>query len=106
LLNSWGSNWGDKGFFKLENLNILSGVGIIDTFYYIEDLTKEEVLAYKENSAKLLKEHTSFSKDILKKTEFKCLICNQKSFTADYYGDLVDTRCPRCGKTFKTRDLG
>ena len=40
LLNSWGETWGNGGFFRVQNADVL-GLEFIDVFCEIEDLTEE-----------------------------------------------------------------
>lgn len=51
FLNSWGTNWGDNGYFKVENANVLNAE-FIDIFWELDDLDKNE----KDNYIKYMKE--------------------------------------------------
>ena len=66
FLNSWGSNWGDKGTFKVEKASILKPINTSDTwynptfyhiYYYENELTNEEKSFYVNNN-KLIREVT------------------------------------------------
>ncbi len=51
FLNSWGTNWGDNGYFKIENANVLNAE-FIDIYWELDDLDKNE----KDNYIKYLQE--------------------------------------------------
>ena len=51
FLNSWGTNWGDNGYFKVENANILNAE-FIDIYWELDDLDKNE----KDNYIKYMQE--------------------------------------------------
>lgn len=52
LLNSWGSNWADNGYFKIENADVLN-MKFCDIFWYISDLTQDEINAYNDYMKKM-----------------------------------------------------
>ena len=55
FLNSWGSNWGDMGTFKVKKAGILKPINTnmepkyYDLFFYESDLTENEKLFYRNN---------------------------------------------------------
>ena len=49
LLNSWGENWGDKGYFRVENADVLNAE-FIDIYWELKDLDQNE----KENFTKYM----------------------------------------------------
>ena len=55
FLNSWGSNWGDAGTFKVKKASILKPINTniepkyYDLFFYESDLTENEKVFYKKN---------------------------------------------------------
>jgi len=63
FMNSWGSDWADGGFFKVQNAAVL-GLTFYDVFWYEEDLLPSEKEAYRRDgadvSAKLMKSLTGF----------------------------------------------
>ena len=51
FLNSWGTDWGDNGYFKVENANVLN-CEFIDIYWELDDLDKNE----KDNYIKYMQE--------------------------------------------------
>jgi hypothetical protein len=47
-MNSWGPKWADGGLFRVENTDVLN-LCSYDVFWYLSDLTKEEILHFKLN---------------------------------------------------------
>ncbi|XP_062407049.1 uncharacterized protein LOC134098110 [Sardina pilchardus] len=45
LMNSWGRGWGDQGFFRIQNADVL-GLKFVDVFWTLDDLRQEEKDAY------------------------------------------------------------
>ena len=52
FLNSWGNNWADNGYFKVKSADVL-GASFYDVFWYITDLTNEEINSFNEHMGKL-----------------------------------------------------
>ena len=81
FLNSWGRNWADNGYFRIENENVLN-LEFMDIFWYESDLTKEEKNKYNNNFLSFIKQASNYFsnpniniKEQLKK-EVKCQKCN------------------------------
>ena len=55
FLNSWGNTWADKGYFKVKSADVL-GATFYDVFWYISDLTNEEINSFNEHMEKLKNE--------------------------------------------------
>ena len=45
FLNSWGCNWGDNGYFKIKDAEVL-GVEFADIYWETSDLTSDEITYY------------------------------------------------------------
>ncbi len=45
-MNSWGSQWGEGGFFKIENADVLDEMKFYDVFWYLSDLMPQEIDYY------------------------------------------------------------
>ena len=56
FLNSWGTKFGDNGYFKIKNIEVFApNFWLYDVFWYISDLNNEEI-NYLKNYMKNLKE--------------------------------------------------
>ena len=54
LLNSWGPDWADYGFFKVKKAEVL-GFKFIDIYWEADDLNKKEKNSFKELGSKRAK---------------------------------------------------
>ena len=104
LMNSWGDDWADQGFFRVQNSNVL-GLQFFDVFWTLDDLTKKEKKAYEQHGAevagKLLK-----SLKGLQVVKYKCPLCAIESKVVDFSGHLLKAKCPACGGTFNANKEG
>ena len=104
LLNSWGEDWGDMGFFRVQNADVL-GLKFIDVYWKEKDLTEEEqTYSRKHKSAdtrKLMKLLAS-----LNQAEYTCPFteCSKRSPVMEFTGSLSRANCPKCGKEFSTKN--
>ena len=95
FLNSWGSDWGDGGTFKLENASILKPYKteelpeFYDIFFYENELSPEEKIFYSKNKTNIRGLLINFDKATIndirkyincfpKEFEFKCENCEKR----------------------------
>lgn len=104
LLNSWGHEWADKGFFKVQNADVL-GLDFIDVFWEEEDLTAEEKAYCKNHASEVAKTLTGLLPS-LQRAEYTCpnIDCKMTSPVAEFTGTLLRAKCPRCEHEFSTND--
>ena len=104
LLNSWGEDWGDIGFFRVQKTDVLR-LEFIDVYWTEDDLKEEEKTYFKtfgSINAGILMELLPSLKD----AEYTCPIaeCSKKSPVVDFTGTLSQVKCPKCGKEFSTNN--
>ena len=104
LLNFWGEDWGDKGFFRVQNADVL-GLTFIDVYWTEKDLTEEEQNYFvKHESADTRKLMTRLAS--LKQAEYTCPLaeCSKRSPVMEFTGFLSRAKCPKCGKEVSTQN--
>ena len=104
LMNSWGDDWADDGFFRVQNSDVL-GLEFVDVFWSLNDLSENEKKAYEQHGAevagKLLK-----SLKGLQVVKCKCPLCAVESKVVDFSGHLLKATCPNCRRTFNANKEG
>ena len=105
LLNSKGFHWGDNGFFKVQNADVL-GFMFYDVYWEIEDLNKKEKTSFKELGSKrakwLMETLPSLQRDDY---TVKCPRCQQDSPVKNFTGNLSSAKCPKCDKEFNLKNV-
>ena len=104
LMNSWGDDWADQGFFRVQNANVL-GLKFVDVFWTLSDLSEKEKRAYEQHGAvvagKLLK-----SLKGIQTVKYKCPLCAFESKVDTFTGCLREAKCPNCEGTFNANKEG
>ena len=102
FMNSWGHDWGDNGFFRVQNTEVLQ-LEFFDVYWELDDLTEGEKEYYRKHgsevAAKLMK-----SLKGLQNAENTCPECKQTSLVTEFEGTLSKVRCPKCSHEFSTND--
>lgn len=102
LMNSWGENWADRGFFKVEKAEVL-GLEFIDVYWKEYDLTREERSSYQAHGSEVAKRLMSLLKGLQVAT-FTCPSCRESSLVTEFRGTLSHAICPRCSHVFSSND--
>ena len=105
LLNSWGFEWGDDGFFKVQNADVL-GFEFYEVCGKIEDPNKKEKNPLKEIGSErakwLMETLPSLQRDDY---TVKCPRCQVDSPVKDFTGNLLQAKCPKCKKEFVLKEV-
>ena len=105
LMNSWGDDWADNGFFRVQDANVLPGLKFFKVFWTSDSLSQKEKKAYKQHgadiAAKLMR-----SLQGMQAAKYKCPLCYVESKVVDYSGHLLKTKCPSCRKIFNANEAG
>ena len=102
MLNSWEEDWADRGFFRVENADVL-GLEFIDVYWTITDLTEEEKTYYEKHRSDVARELMNVLPS-LKRAEYKCPKCSKRSPVMEFTGTLSLVECPKCGEVFSTKN--
>ena len=100
FLNSFGAEWGDNGYFRVQNEKVLRKMKFNEV--YCGELTDEEIAAQKlaaENRAKDL----SY---IVENIPYNCPLCLESSPIQEFTGTIVKATCPKCKGEFKPPTIG
>ena len=122
FLNSYGTEWGDNGYFRIKDHNSLRKMEFFDIYWEKKDLSKEEKDKYEKEYKLFIKQASYYLsqpdlniKNDLEK-EVKCQKCSQKlnidNFELILYqkhkaNDETDTRkpqikCIKCNNIFES----
>ena len=98
LMNSWGTEWADQGFFRVRNNDVLD-TRFIDVYWTVDDLLESEVEVYRLEGPQIAGELVQ-SLTGLRTATFRCPLCGVTSGVTEYTGQLVRACCPRCQGEF------
>lgn len=107
FLNSWGSDWGINGSFRVQSPAVLEmneqdrldSVRFYDVFWHESDLTPSERAAYDAKVEEKLRNYTTEYPSLLE-LEATCLFCERISSVSDFIGNAREALCPHCGYSF------
>ena len=105
LMNSWGDDWADNGFFRVQNANVLPCLKFFDVFWTEDSLSQKEKRAYDQHGAKTADKLMRSLKGI-QEAKYKCPLCKVESKVVDYSGHLLRTKCPSCREIFNANKAG
>jgi len=104
LMNSWGDRWADKGFFRVENADVL-GLEFMDVFWTEADLSYSERQYYKTHGSDVARRLMEKLRGLQVQT-FKCPVCAVTSLVNRFTGTLSRATCPHCRQSFACNDSG
>ena len=103
FMNSWGCDWGDKGFFRVANSKVLN-CNFYDVYWTPEDLSaaeKEQHFRFAQAIASKLIDHFQS----LQTASIICPKCNHNSRVLDFNGTFDNVKCPTCKDVFHISHL-
>lgn len=104
FMNSWGDDWADMGFFKVQNSEVLA-FEFCDVFWTLNDLSQREIYFFENHGAevadKIIKSLIS-----LQKAKYECPLCTATSLVTAFSGSLNETVCPKCKGKFRSDESG
>jgi hypothetical protein len=104
FMNSWGEEWADNGFFRVQNAEVLGDqLEFFDVCWELDDLTEKEQEKYLKYGSELAKRLIEFLEG-LEFSEYTCPECEQTSLVTEFAGTLSKVRCPKCFREFSTSD--
>ena len=106
FLNSWGENFGDHGFFSIDNPSTLRNMEYYEVYIDENDLTQKERNKHekfkKELSVKYFNNLDNYNK--LCEEIVICPHCGKKIKIKDFKGNFDTVQCPKCYKSYETKD--
>ena len=100
FMNSWGTGFGDGGFFRIEDHLVLHDMKFYDVYWTLDDLTRGEKEAYKIEGTKRAKEMLK-TYPSLKDVNYTCPKCKRAPKVDEYFGNLLKAECPKCHESFE-----
>ncbi|CAH1786821.1 unnamed protein product [Owenia fusiformis] len=104
LMNSWGSEFADDGFFRVSSADVL-GLEFIDVFWTLDNLWQSERDAFARYGAKKADEFMGKLRG-LQQAAFRCPSCYNEAKVTQYSGNHSRVQCPCCRRSFQTKDGG
>ena len=110
FLNSYGEGFGDKGYFRVENSNVLH-IRYYDIYWDESCLTKKEKDYYYNIHLEIVRKTCKYlmsTKDKieeLKNKNFDCLNCSNKIKYDKFTCEALNIQCPICLKEFDEDDI-
>jgi ribosomal protein L37AE/L43A len=102
FMNSGGQKWGDNGFFRVQNAEVLQ-LEFFDVYWTSNDLTEGEKEYYHQHGSEVAAKLMNSLKG-LQKAEYTCPECEKTSLVIEFAGTLSKVRCPKCLREFSTSD--
>ena len=105
FMNSWGMKWGDGGFFRVKDAQVLPNMKFYNVFWEKHNLLPSEIEAFKQKGTDTAKE---ISQDLTSvyNLDYECPICKNTSKVKHYLGHLLEAQCSKCHGRFEPDHVG
>ena len=106
FMNSWGVGWANKGFFHVENAEVLGNkLEFFDVYWKLDELSEKEKERYREHGSELAEKLIELLEG-LEFAEYTCpkTNCQRASLVTEFTGTLSKVRCPKCFGEFSAYD--
>ena len=100
FMNSWGQEWADGGFFRVEDKNVLNNMKFYDVYWTLDDLKESEIKAYEREGIKRAQELLRVFPSV-HDLSYECPKCNNESKVGEFSGHILEAKCPKCHQKFK-----
>ncbi|CAF0972664.1 unnamed protein product [Adineta steineri] len=105
FINSWGTGFADKGFFRVRNQAVLN-LQFYDVYWTLNDLTASEIQAFEMKSSEKVRNLIENLPPGIKNLPYECPNCHQYSVVHTYIIHFSDAECPKCHQRFKPTPSG
>lgn len=99
-MNSWGQNFADGGFFRVEDEKVLHDMEFFDVYWNEKDLTSNEIGAFERRGVEKLKGLVGKFKSV-HELPYACPHCKRESKVNEFTGHHLEAKCQKCLWTFK-----
>lgn len=99
FMNSWGDKFGDGGFFRVEDQNVLNDTKFFDVYWTLADLKPSEKQAYERKCTERAQQ-LSRTFPSIQELPYECPKCKQNSKVGEFLGHILEAKCPKCSQTF------
>lgn len=112
FMNSWGPDWGDCGFFRVADRQVLitpeinSSMEYFDVFWDLDDLTDLEKARFQKGGAEALAKGGKKFSHAFQRIEKVCPRCGGNSPLNHFTGTIHEAECPQCHQKFQPRSVG
>ena len=105
FINSWGTDFADKGFFRVRNQATLN-LKFYDVYWTLNDLKPCETQTFKNKSIEKGQNLIQKLLPGIQRLPYRCPQCSQSSPANQFTGHFLEATCPICHQSFKPTALG
>ncbi len=98
LMNSYGPEWGDGGFFRVSSAGVV-GMTFVDVYWKEADLDEEDRRTWALFGSSVSASMVG-SLEGLRTALSRCPSCERESPVVNFTGNLREAKCPRCEHVF------